>query len=318
VRDRLLDLVGGAESLLVDAARSPDRPPRPEALARLQHRAAELRAAREPWTPRRRPAAPEERSPHPAVPAAVRVLRAQQARHVATLRLLTAFRALVGAAAAGSLSVALHLGHPYWAPVSAAAVLQSTHVRMTWERSVQRGLGTAGGLLLGAVLLEAGPAPWVIAVLVVLLQVGIELLIGRNYALGVVFVTPLTMLMSDLLSPTLAATVLVDRLAGVALGIVVGLAAALVVVHPRAAASLRHALERCRAATSWAEGDTGRTSAAAGEELLDALLELRTADETARGETWRSGVPSAEVAAAEHRARRALAGLRLAERGGQQ
>jgi hypothetical protein len=57
---------------------------------------------------------------------------------------------------------------------------------------------------------------------------------------------------------------------------------------------------------------------AAGEELLDALLELRTADETARGETWRSGVPSAEVAATEHRARRALAGLRLAERGGQQ
>jgi uncharacterized membrane protein YccC len=246
----------------------------------------------------------------------VRVLRAQQARHAAALRLLTASRALIGAASAGSLSLALHLGHPYWAPVSAAAVLQSTHVRMTWERSVQRGLGTAGGLLLGAVLLEARPAPWAIATLVVLLQLGIELLIGRNYALGVVFVTPLTMLMSDLLSPGLAQTVLLDRLTGVSLGIAVGLAAALLVVHPRAAASLRHALERCRAATGWAEAAAGPSSAAARDELRDALLELRTADETARGETWPSGVSHADVAATEHRARRALAGVRLADRPG--
>jgi uncharacterized membrane protein YccC len=85
-------------------------------------------------------------------------MRRQNARHAAALRLLTASRVLLGAGVAGAGALKLHIGHPYWAPVSAAAVLQPTHVQMTWHRSIQRGLGTAGGLLLGALLLVAHPA----------------------------------------------------------------------------------------------------------------------------------------------------------------
>ena len=237
-------------------------------------------------------------------------LRARNARHTAALRVLTAGRAVLGVGVAGMLSLQLHLGHPYWAPVSAAAVLQATHVRMTWHRGVQRALGTAGGLALAAVLLEMHPGPWAIALLVVLMQLGIELLIVRNYALGVLFITPLTMLMSELLRAGPAYAVLVDRLAGVALGIVVGVIAALLVVHPRAAASLRDAVDRCRAATTWAMTAAAPDAVAATEELRDALLQLRVAEDVARGEPWRTAVTRLEVAAVEQRAYLALAASR--------
>ena len=187
-----------------------------------------------------------------SLPAPVQLLRRQHVRHLAVLRLVGSGRVLLGAGVAGAGALLLGLGHPYWAPVSAAAVLQATHVRMTWHRSIQRGFGTAAGLVLGALLLQAHPDPVVVAVLVVLMQLGIEVFLSRNYALGVLFITPMTMLLSDLLVPSSTYVLVRDRLGGVALGITVGLAAALLVAHPRAAATLRHAVERCRVAMAWA------------------------------------------------------------------
>ena len=58
------------------------------------------------------------------------------------------------------------------------------------------------------------------------MQLGIEVFLGRNYALGVLFITPMTILLSDLVMPSSAFVLVRDRLAGVALGITVGLAAA--------------------------------------------------------------------------------------------
>jgi hypothetical protein len=236
---------------------------------------------------------------------------------VAVLRLFTAARVFLGAGVAGAAALTLGLGHPYWAPVSAAAVLQATHVRMTWHRSIQRGMGTAAGLLLGALLLAAHPDPVLIAALVVLMQLGIEVFIRRNYALGVLFITPMTMLPSDLLVPSSTYSLVVDRLGGVALGIVVGLAAALVVSHPRAAVTLRHALDRCELAMTWARSAPPGRLAASTEELRDALVDLRAAEDVARGETWPAGISQAAVAETEKRAYRTLATCRRVARPGQ-
>ena len=249
-----------------------------------------------------------------APPTAVQVLRRQHARHLAVLRLVTSARVLLGAAAAGAGALLLGLGHPYWAPVSAAAVLQSTHVQMTWHRSIQRGLGTAAGLLIGALLLQAHPDAVLIAVLVVVMQLGIEVFLSRNYALGVVFITPMTMLLSDLLVPSSAYVLVRDRMGGVALGITLGLAAALLVAHPRAGANLRHAVERCRVAMAWAGSAAGDATVPAVEELRDALVQLRAAEDVARGETWPAGIPRSEVAETERQAYVALAEQRLALR----
>ncbi len=249
-----------------------------------------------------------------SLPAPVQLLRRQHVRHLAVLRLVGSARVLLGAGVAGAGALLLGLGHPYWAPVSAAAVLQATHVRMTWHRSIQRGFGTAAGLVLGALLLQAHPDPVVVAVLVVLMQLGIEVFLSRNYALGVLFITPMTMLLSDLLVPSSTYVLVRDRLGGVALGITVGLAAALLVAHPRAAATLRHAVERCRVAMAWAGSAAGGARILAVEELRDALVELRAAEDVARGETWPAGIPQADVADTERRANVVLAAQRRALR----
>lgn len=269
---------------------------------------------RPPDGPARDAATPDDAQGEAAVPGSVQLLRRQHVRHRAVLRLLSSTRVLLGAGVAGAGALLVGLGHPYWAPVSAAAVLQSTHVRMTWHRSIQRGLGTAAGLVLGAVLLQAHPGPLVIALLVVLMQLGIEVFLSRNYALGVLFITPMTMLLSDLVVPSSAFVLVRDRLGGVALGIAVGLAAALVVAHPRAAASLRHAVRRCQVATNWAGTATNSARILAAEELRDALVELRAAEDVARGETWPVGIPQAEIADTERRAYVVLAAQRRAMR----
>ena len=321
-RPPLLRLLHQAEGLLTDAVLAPEDPRVAAQAGLLLQDCGMLRrpAARRPR--RRRtgragadPAADVDARWSP--PPDVRRAREQQARHVAVLRLLTAARVFLGAGVAGAAALTLGLGHPYWAPVSAAAVLQATHVRMTWHRSIQRGLGTAAGLLLGALLLAAHPDPVLIAALVVLMQLGIEVFIRRNYALGVLFITPMTMLLSDLLVPSSTYSLVVDRLGGVALGIVVGLAAALVVSHPRAAVTLRHAVDRCELAMTWARSAPRVRLAAATEELRDALVDLRAAEDVARGEAWPAGIPRAAVAETEGRAYRTLATCRRVSRSGQ-
>jgi len=124
------------------------------------------------------------------------------------------------------------------------------------------------------------------------------------------------MLLSDLLVPSSTYSLVVDRLGGVALGIAVGLAAALVVSHPRAAVTLRHAVHRCELAMTWAGSAPRDRLAAATEELRDALVDLRAAEDVARGEAWPAGVPRAVVAQTEGRAYRSLATCRRVARSG--
>jgi hypothetical protein len=321
-RPPLLRLLHRAEGLLTDAVLAPADPRVAVQAEMLLQDCAMLPrpAARWPRRPRTGPAGvgpAADVDDGCAPPPDLRLARKQQARHVAVLRLFTAVRVFLGAGVAGEVALTLGLGHPYWAPVSAAAVLQATHVRMTWHRSIQRGLGTAAGLLLGALLLAAHPDPVLIAVLVVLMQLGIEVFIRRNYALGVLFITPMTMLLSDLLVPSSTYSLLVDRLGGVALGIGVGLVAALVVSHPRAAVTLRHAVDRCELAMTWAGSSPRARLDAATEELRDALVDLRAAEDVARGEAWPAGVPREVVAETEERAYRTLATCRRVARSGQ-
>lgn len=166
--------------------------------------------------------------------------------------------------------------------------------------------------MLGALLLQAHPDPLVVALLVVLMQLGIELFLSRNYALGVLFITPMSMLLSDLAVPSSTFVLVRDRMAGVAFGITVGLAAALFVVNPRAAATLRLAVQRCKVATTWASTATSGVRVLAIEELRDALVGLRAAEDVARGETWPSGIPQVEVADTERDAYVVLAAQRRA------
>ncbi|MER7720519.1 FUSC family protein [Streptomyces flaveolus] len=102
-----------------------------------------------------------------------------------------ALRMALGTGVAAGVAALLHPERGYWAAISAAAVLHSVNLRITSQRAAQRALGTAAGLLLAFVALAADVEPVVLAVLIVVMEFLLEYAVVRNYALAVVFVTPL-------------------------------------------------------------------------------------------------------------------------------
>lgn len=231
--------------------------------------------------------------------------RAGGPEHRAVLA-VPAVRMVLGTGIAGGLAVAGGLEHSYWASISAAAVLHSVNLRTTAQRAVQRTLGTVVGLLLALGVLATDPEPVALACVIVLLEFLLEYFVPRNYGLGVVFLTPLALLMSDLASPAPAGQLVADRVLGSVLGIVVGLACALVVVHDRAALRVERALAACTRASDHAERSLAEGSGPQPPEvqvqLVLAVVELRDADDAAAGEVWPAGIDPAELAAAEQRA----------------
>ncbi|MGW0818737.1 FUSC family protein [Streptomyces viridiviolaceus] len=226
-------------------------------------------------------------------------------RHRAALA-VPALRMALGTGAAGGIAVLLHLQHGYWAAISAAAVLHSVNVRTTAQRAVQRTLGTLVGLLLALGVLAAHPEPMTLAVVIVALEFLLEYVVARNYALGVVFLTPLALLLSDLAAPAPAGELVLDRVLGSVVGIAVGLLCALLVVHDQAALRVEHALAACRAATEQAErslaGHAGPPPPDLQVHLAQTAVELREADDAAAGELWPAEIDPAELTAAEQRA----------------
>lgn len=226
-------------------------------------------------------------------------------RRIAVLA-VPALRMVMGTGIAGGLAVILGLEHGYWASISAAAVLHSVNLRTTAQRAVQRTLGTFIGLLLALGVLAAHPAPVALALVVVLLEFLLEYVVARNYGLGVVFLTPLALLLSDLASPAPAGDLVLDRVLGSVLGIAVGLVCALLVVHDHAAVRVERALAACTEAADRAEralaGRFGPAFPIVQVHLVVAVVELRDADDAAAGELWPAGIDPAELAAAEQRA----------------
>lgn len=96
----------------------------------------------------------------------------------------------VAALVVGTLGAAFHLERAYWAVAAAVLML---HQGFDWlrmlQRSTQRLLGTWIGLLLaGAIILAHPQGPWLVLT-VMALQFIIEMVVMRNYALAVVFIT---------------------------------------------------------------------------------------------------------------------------------
>ena len=133
-------------------------------------------------------------------------------------------RATVGAAIAVFASHALGAHHPAWAAMGALAVLQGNQLHVNMNRALQRTVGTLVGAVLAWVLLVQAPSAAVIIGALVALQILTELVIGANYALGQVLVTPMALLMTPLAAPhsegaAMAPERVLDTLLGAAVGI---------------------------------------------------------------------------------------------------
>jgi uncharacterized membrane protein YccC len=197
-------------------------------------------------------------------------------------------RVFVAAVLAAAAAAAVDLPHAYWAPAAAVVVLQATSARLTISRAGHRVVGTIAGVLLAAGIFALEPSPLMVVVIVGLLQFVVEVVIGRLYALGVAFVTPLALLIAESGGDRMPLPgLLADRLAETVLGCAAGILVALVVL-PRAATRripVAVALVRRRQASlESALSAHPDVVARARRDLVGALTSLAEAMRNAKGE----------------------------------
>lgn len=169
-------------------------------------------------------------SPRAPAPAAKPPLRdrlgALSDRLSSSLTRTFALRLMVCVGLAAVVSEVLPLRRSYWVVLTVAIVLKPDFGSV-FARAVQRGLGTVVGAVLGAVIVVAVPyGPWLLlpfGVLAALLPYGRS----RNYGLMSTFLTPLVVVLIDMLAPAgwrLAEARLVDTAIGCAIVLLAGYA----------------------------------------------------------------------------------------------
>ncbi len=127
--------------------------------------------------------------------------------------------------AGGVISEVAPLQRSYWVPLTVAIVFKPDYGSVI-ARALQRGLGTVVGAVLGAVLLAAVHGLWLLipfGVFAALLPFGRS----RNYGLLATFLTPLVVILIDLLNPggwRLAEDRLIDTLIGCGIVLAIGFA----------------------------------------------------------------------------------------------
>ncbi|MCK8779908.1 FUSC family protein [Rhizobium sp. NTR19] len=141
-------------------------------------------------------------------------------------RLNRSLQIALGGAASAFTAYALGLAHPGWAALGTVAVMQGPHLHIGMNRALQRTVGTLVGAGFVWLLLTQGPPVWVVIAVVVCLMVGTEIVIGSNYALGQVLVTPMALLMTFLAGPTNDLGMVPERVLDTLIGAAVGMALA--------------------------------------------------------------------------------------------
>jgi uncharacterized membrane protein YccC len=227
-------------------------------------------------------------------------------------------RVAIGCALAGWASMALGVGRPYWAVVTAASLFQA-NMTLSWGRAIQRALGNFLGLAVFAALLPVTRTGELALVLVALFfQFGAEATITHGYWLGAVSVTNLSLLMTEFAQTQPAGRLLTDRVLDTVIGVVIGLLCCILVTNRRAAGRTEKALDSAAAAYEAAARlvDTEVASALdlhelgwARDRLAGALVELRDAADTATGEWWQGALPEERIATAEREGHQLLAEL---------
>lgn len=139
--------------------------------------------------------------------------------HAATTTARVAVACLLG----GTLGVVIGSAHPAWAVITAVIILNQGPSRVRGRvRALHRFAGTVAGLLVFAGLSQLSLTGYVLIAMVAALQFGIEIFMPRNYALAVVFVTPVALLAGGAALAGTTAT-MADRLLETAIGVAISI-----------------------------------------------------------------------------------------------
>ncbi|NGO06227.1 FUSC family protein [Streptomyces sp. HC44] len=224
-----------------------------------------------------------------------------------------ALRTALGCALAGYVSLALGVGRPYWALVTAASLYQA-NITLTWSRGIQRVVGNLVGVLLFAAIAPVahlGPAALVLCCLA--FNFGAEALMSRNYWLGSVCVTPMALLITEFAGFQKPGELMTDRVVDTLVGALIGFLAAVAVTNRRAGdriedalAAVEHAREHAARLVAADRPEAGALESAR-RRLAGALVELRATADAAAGEWWQRALPEERVMLAEQAGHRTLA-----------
>ncbi len=147
--------------------------------------------------------------------------------HLSRNLVIAATRSAVAAGVAAFASLAFTADYPFWAAMGALAVLQGAHLHISMNRALQRMAGTIVGALLVWGILAQNPSTWTIIAVLVMLQYVTEVIIGSNYGLGQILVTPMALLMTHLAAPQTAGAMVSERILDTLLGAGIGIGIAI-------------------------------------------------------------------------------------------
>jgi hypothetical protein len=139
--------------------------------------------------------------------------------------LIAAARIALGSAIAAFAAHAAGAAHPAWAAMGTVAVMQGAHLHISMNRALQRMAGTVIGAGAVWLILAQAPSVWTVIVALIFLQFATEVIIGTNYAIGQILVTPMALLMSYLAAAGGAGTAMAperifDTMVGASIGII--------------------------------------------------------------------------------------------------
>ena len=128
---------------------------------------------------------------------------------------------------AGLLANLVGLSRPYWAMFSAASVMaQGSYSTVVTERTLHRFIGTAIGVVIAMLAVSLDPTGPLLAIALGALMFLAALTVTRNYALGLLFITPLALLLTNSVGQAQQVLPLAgQRLLETALGCLAGLVA---------------------------------------------------------------------------------------------
>ena len=142
-----------------------------------------------------------------------------------------------GIVMAVSLGVAflLKIENPYWIPISCLAVMQGSTTRHIWMRGAQRITGTLFGLGLTWLIVLGNPTPLFMVIAITLLQTIVEFLIVRNYGGAVIFITILTVFLSESGKELTADTnaIFLARMIDIFIGSIIGITGGWILYHEK-------------------------------------------------------------------------------------
>lgn len=129
--------------------------------------------------------------------------------------------AALGVTSAWLLSLSLQIGHPFWAPITVAALMPALVSTDAIRRTTQLALGTIVGVCFAALLFSAKPNIAALIIIIASCQAIAELFIVHSYAIALFFISPLAIGMSNLGRNLPWPPLLADRLVEAGVGVAV-------------------------------------------------------------------------------------------------